>query len=155
MDSDPDIPDDQDVYDMLTEDDPPNKVNITVEIPPGVIQDNCIRAFVQVVPPDTSPLEFPKGFEYYDVDITDPPDEDEDYGDYPSYDEPNEGSQTYYSSGEDQEVFYDEPDEGSQSYYSSGEDQEEFYDEPDEGSHDSDSPDEGYGYDDDSASYSD
>jgi hypothetical protein len=108
--------------------DSPIKVDLTVQIPSNMIDDDHALALVQVVSPDFDLSNVPESWDIYDINLAeDPPDDGKDDDDY--------------SSGDDQEEIYDEPGKGSN--YSS-DDQENVYDEPDEGSHISEGPDEGY-----------
>jgi hypothetical protein len=105
--------------------------DLTIHVPPDVIEDDHALALVQVVPPDADLSDIPESCDVYDIDLA----QDLDHSDSPATDWEEEDL--------GQEEIYDEPDEGS--YYSDdpGDDQE-YEDEPDAGSYHSDSPDEDY-----------
>jgi hypothetical protein len=94
------------------DDEPLRQIDITVDIPPCVIEDSRLRVFAHAVPPDTSPFHYPKGCEYYDIDLTedlDPLDDGEDPDENPGdgENEPDEGSQSHCSHYGDQEMYDD------------------------------------------------
>src|SRR6266571_9358465 len=117
------------------------EVDLTVQVPPDMIQDDHALALVQVVPPDANISDVPETWGIYDIDLT---------GD-PSYEgeELDRSSNDQYDYEEDPMLgpdspndyhmgICDEPNEGS--YYSEG---SYCSNGPTEGSYQSEDPDEG------------
>jgi len=143
-DSDSDVEPESGVYETHSDGghDLPIEVDLTIHVPPDVIEDDHALALVQVVPPDADISDVPETWDIYDLDFAGGPPEDREELDGPydgQYDYKEDSTLDPYTSGDYQEEIYDEPGEGS--YYSDG--PSEGHSEPNKGSYYSDSPDEG------------
>jgi len=115
----------------------PIEVDLTVQVPPDMIQDDHALALVQVVPPDTNISDVPETWGIYDIDLTrDPAYEGEELDVSFNGHCNNEGDSVLdpYAPGDDQEEIYDEP--GEDLYHSDGPDEGSYHSNPNEG-HDS------------------